>query len=119
MIEKIMIVDDSPMIHSMLRKTLESSGYVVCGDAKNGREAVEMFDEVCPDLIFMDITMPVMDGLEAAKLIKDKDTNQKIIMLTAMGDDEIIARAKEIGINIFLKKPFNEFKIVSAITSID
>ncbi len=118
MIQRILIVDDSPIIHNLLRKTLENNGYQVCGDAKNGREGVELFTSLNPDLVFMDITMPIMDGLEAAKKIKGMSPDSKIIMLSAMGDEEIMAQAKEIGIDIFLKKPFDDYKIVSAISKL-
>lgn len=118
MIKNILIVDDSPMIHNLLKKTLESNGYVVCGDAKNGKEGVELFQSLNPDLVFMDITMPIMDGLEAARTIKGIKKDARIIMLTAMGDEEIITEADSIGVDIFLKKPFNDFKIVSALSQI-
>jgi two-component system chemotaxis response regulator CheY len=117
-IKRILLVDDSPIIHRLLRKTLESNGYEVCGDAKNGREGVEMYKSLKPDLVFMDITMPIMDGLEAAKLIKELDPQARIIMLSAMGDDEIVGQAKELGIDIFLKKPFDDYKIISAISKV-
>jgi len=118
MIKNILLVDDSPIIHSLLRKTLEKHGYRICGDARNGREAVEMYKELRPDLTFMDITMPVMDGLEALKAIKQIDPNARIIMLSAMGDDEMIEQAVSLGADIFLKKPFDEYKIISAISKI-
>lgn len=118
MIKRILLVDDSPIIHSLLRRTLESHDYEVCGDAKNGREGVEMYQSLKPDLVFMDITMPIMDGLEAAKQIKNIDLQAKIIMLSAMGDDEIMGQAKDIGIDIFLKKPFDDYKIISAISKV-
>lgn len=113
--KKVLLVDDSPVIHIMLRKVLEKNGFTICGDAKNGKEGVEMFQEYAPDFVFMDITMPIMDGLDAAKAIKQLDKNVKIIMLSAMGDNEIIKQANEIGIFIFLKKPFNDYKIISAL----
>ncbi|MCX7711997.1 MAG: response regulator [Clostridia bacterium] len=118
MIKRILIVDDSPIIHNLLRKTLESNGYEVCGDAKNGREGVDLFNSLAPDLVFMDITMPIMDGIEAARSIKGQNPEAKIIMLSAMGDEEIMSQAKEIGIDIFLKKPFDDYKIVSAISKL-
>jgi two-component system chemotaxis response regulator CheY len=118
-LKKILIVDDSPIIHKMLGKTLESNGFSVCGSARNGREGVELFETTCPDIVFMDVTMPIMDGLEAAKRIKERNNTAKIIMLTAMGDEEIIQQAEEIGVDVFLKKPFNDFKIISAISKIE
>ncbi len=116
--KRILIVDDSPIIHNLLRKVLERNDYEVCGDAKNGKEGVELYEELKPDLVFMDITMPVMEGIDAAKIIKEKDPNAKIIMLSAMGDEAIMNEAKSIGVDIFLKKPFDDYKIVSAIAKI-
>lgn len=119
MIKRILLVDDSPMIHNLLRRMLEKSGFEICGDAKNGKEGVEMFEETSPDLVFMDVTMPIMDGIEAASIIKRKNKRSKIIMLTAMGDDEIIEQARVIGVDIFLKKPFDDYKIISAIAKLE
>lgn len=119
MIKRVLIVDDSPIIHNLLRKTLENNDYEVCGDAKNGSDGVQMFKSLSPDLVFMDVTMPVMDGLEAARTIKGLDKNAKIIMLSAMGDEEIVSEAKSIGIDIFLKKPFDDYKIISAISKLE
>jgi len=115
---KVLIVDDSPIIHNLLGRVLTANGHQVCGNAKNGKEGVTMFQELSPDLIFMDITMPVMDGLEAAKQIKGIDCHAKIIMFSAMGDEEIAAQAESIGIDVFLKKPFDDYKIISAIAKI-
>ena len=119
MIKKALLVDDSPLIHIILRKTLEKHGYIVCGDAKDGKEGVELFKALSPDIVFMDITMPVMDGLEAVKNIRQINKDVRIIMLSAMGDDEIVQQAKDLGVNIFLKKPFDDYKIISAIAKAD
>lgn len=118
MAKRILIVDDSPMIHNLLRKCLEKNGHVVCGDAKNGKEGVELYNSLEPDIVFMDITMPIMDGMEAAKVIKKSHPNAKIIMLSAMADEEIMSEAAGLGIDVFLKKTFNDYKIVSAIAKI-
>ncbi|MBC9783608.1 response regulator [Heliobacterium chlorum] len=118
MIKRILLVDDSPLIHNLLRKTLEKHGYEVAGDAMNGKEAVELFTQLSPDLVFMDITMPIIDGLEAAKAIKSQQPTAKIIMLSAMGDEEIVSQAKALGIDIFLQKPFDDYKIISAIAKV-
>lgn len=118
MIKRILIVDDSPMIRGLLTKILEKHGYEVCGQAKNGREGVELYAELLPDLVFMDITMPIMDGLQAAEEIKNQYPDSKIIMLSAMGDKEVKDQAMELGIDVFLKKPFDDYKIVSAISKV-
>lgn len=114
----MLLIDDSLMVHMLLRKTLEKNGFEVCGDAKDGSEGVKMFESLAPDLVFMDITMPVMDGIEATKRIKEKDSDAKIIMLTAMGDEGIVAQAKSAGVDVFLTKPFDDLKIISALAKI-
>jgi two-component system chemotaxis response regulator CheY len=115
---RILLVDDSPMIHNLLRKVLEKNSHEICGDAKNGKEGVEMYQSLHPDLVFMDISMPIMSGLEAAAAIKALNQDSKIIMLSAMGDEAVLGEASQIGIDLFLKKPFDEYKIISAIASI-
>lgn len=115
---RVLLVDDSPVIHSLMQKVLEKNGYEICGNAMNGKEGVEMFQALHPDLVFMDISMPVMNGIEATEGIKKVNPDSKIIMLSAMGDDEIIAEAKKMGIDVFLKKPFDDYKIISAIASV-
>ena len=119
MIKRILIVDDSPMIHSLLSRTLLKNEYEVCGVANNGKEAVALFTELTPDLVFMDITMPIMDGLQASTIIKEKNPTANIIMLSAMGDDAVVEQVGKLGIDIFLKKPFNEYKIISAIAKLE
>ncbi|HHU63033.1 MAG TPA: response regulator [Clostridiales bacterium] len=116
--KKVLIVDDSPMIHKLLGKVLEENGYTVCGHAYNGKEGVDKFRELSPDIIFMDITMPVMDGLEAVGIIKKEAPHQNIIMLSAMGDKDIMDDARQLGVDIFLKKPFDAYKIISAISKL-
>ena len=118
MSKRILIVDDSPIIHKMLRKTLETNGYQVCGDAKNGLEGYELYKQLSPDIVFMDITMPVLDGIGAVKKIFEFNSEAKIVMLTAMADEEIMDEARGLGIEVFLKKPFDDYKIVSAISSV-
>ncbi|MZP29953.1 response regulator [Heliobacterium undosum] len=118
MSKKILLVDDSPLIHNLLRKTLVKHGHEVIGDAMNGKEGVELYRKLSPDLVFMDITMPVMDGIEAARAIKAESPEARIIMLSAMGDEEIISQAKELGVDIFLQKPFDDYKIISAIAKV-
>ena len=115
MIKRILIGDDSPIGLKILKKTLEGNNFEVCGMAQNGKEAVEFFEKLNPDLVFMDITMPELDGVEAARIIFENRKDANIIMLTAMGDDEILERAKQVGITQFINKPFNDYKIISAI----
>lgn len=115
---RILICDDSPMINAMLSTTLNKLGYEVCGIAKNGHEAVAQYAALLPDVVFMDMTMPVMDGLEAASKIKGSYQDARIIMLSAMADEGLQAEAGKIGIDIFLKKPFEPQMIVDSLAAI-
>lgn len=118
MTQRVLIVDDSPVTHSLLRRILVKNGCEICGNATNGKEGVELYRSLNPDLTFMDISMPVINGLEAVKIIKSMNFDAPIIMLSAMGDEEIINEARQLGIEVFLKKPFDEEKILGALSKI-
>ncbi|MGE5423515.1 MAG: response regulator, partial [Ignavibacteriales bacterium] len=111
-------VDDSPITRKMIRKALEPEGFVIVGEAGNGRDAVELYGSVHPDIITMDVTMPIMDGLDAAEAIKKINPAQNIVMLSAMSDNDIIADAKSRGINDFCNKPFKPDEMVAKIIEI-
>ena len=104
----VMIVDDSALIRKMLRQLLEKNDYVVVAEAVNGEEAVEVYDRIKPDIVTMDVTMPVMDGVESLKGIIAKDPEAKVIMVTAAGQKERVMEALKIGAKAFVTKPFNE-----------
>jgi two-component system chemotaxis response regulator CheY len=112
-----MIVDDSPAIHLIIEKAAKANGYEVCAHAKNGDEAVKQFELSMPDVVTMDITMPIKDGLAASKDILAKYPSAKILMLSAMGDEELINEAKSIGISRFMRKPFKGEDIINEINS--
>ncbi|MDD3365534.1 MAG: response regulator [Syntrophomonas sp.] len=115
---KVMAVDDSPITRKMIRKALEPEGFYFVGEAGNGRDAVEMYSKIQPDIITMDVTMPIMDGLDAAGAIKQINPAQRIIMLSAMGDDDIIKDAKSRGINHFCSKPFKAAEMVEKVLEV-
>ncbi len=115
--KKLMIVDDSPAIHLIIEKAAKANGYEVCAHAKNGDEAVKQFELSLPDVVTMDITMPIKDGLSASKDILSKYPDAKILMLSAMGDEELINEAKSIGISRFMRKPFKGEDIINEIKS--
>jgi two-component system chemotaxis response regulator CheY len=115
---KFMAVDDSPITRKMIRKALEPEGFCFIGEAGNGRDALELYSKIQPDIITMDVTMPIMDGLDAAGAIKKINPAQRIIMLSAMGDNDIIADAKSRGINHFCTKPFKAAEIVDKVLEV-
>ena len=112
---KVMAVDDSPITRKMIKKALEPEGFAIVGEAANGRDAVELYNRIKPDVITMDVTMPIMDGLQAAQVIKRQNPAQKIIMLSAMSDNDIVAEAQAWGIVHFCSKPFKPEEIVEKI----
>lgn len=104
----ILVVDDSALIRKMLRALLENNGYSVVGEAANGKEAVEMYKSLKPDVVTLDITMPVMDGVSALKEIIDIDADAKAVMITAAGQQDKVVEALKLGALQFIMKPFNE-----------
>lgn len=112
---RILIVDDSPLIHKMIKKTLDPFGFEIVGNAKNGKEGVDLFKKLLPDMVTMDITMPILDGVEASGMIIKEDPTAKILMLSAMGDDDIKKQAKEKGVRHFITKPFQPNGLIKSI----
>ena len=113
---RVLVVDDSPFIHRAVAKALKDDGrYELVGTAGNGKEGCEKYFGLKPDVTIMDITMPVMDGLAAAREILSKDSQAKIIFQSALGDDELVAKAKELGVKDFIQKPFKDGDLKSVI----
>lgn len=113
--ETILIVDDTQFMRHMLRDIFDRNGYQVVGEAVNGKEAVEMYEKLLPDLTTLDITMPVMDGLEALKVIRKIDPAAQIVMVSAMGYKDKIMDAVKSGAKNFIVKPFDEKKVIEVI----
>jgi response regulator NasT len=110
---RVLVADDEPMIRLGLRAMLEEQGYEVVGEADNGRGAVELARATAPDLIILDIRMPHMDGLEAARAIM-AERPTAILLLTAYADRELVEKAKACGVLAYLVKPFREADLVPA-----
>ncbi|UJF31666.1 response regulator [Paenibacillus hexagrammi] len=112
---RIMIVDDTPLMRSMLTSILSEHGFHVVHVAVNGQEAVDMYPIIKPDGVIMDVSMPELDGVEALKLILEKDPAAKIIMCSTFAQQSFILRALEIGAKDFIAKPFTPFQVVDAV----
>jgi two-component system chemotaxis response regulator CheY len=118
MAKRIMITDDALFMRVTLKNILTQHGLEVVAEASNGREAVELYEKHKPDLVFMDITMPEMDGLEALKAIRAKDPNAKVVMCTAMGQNQIVVEAIQAGAKDFIVKPFQPERILEAVQKV-
>lgn len=106
MSKKVLVIDDSPFVFKAVSKALEGSEWEVVGNALDGQLGVDKYIETRADVITLDVTMPIMDGLETARKLFEINPKVKIVMLSAMGDETLLNQAREIGIQHFLTKPF-------------
>jgi AmiR/NasT family two-component response regulator len=111
---RILVAEDETIIRLDLRKTLEDAGFEVCAEARNGEEAVGLAASERPDLAILDVKMPKLDGIEAARRILS-DRPIPIVMLTAYDQEELVSRAVEAGVFGYLVKPFRESDLLPAI----
>src|SRR3954470_15847193 len=111
---RILVAEDESIIRLDLRSLLESAGFEVCAEARDGVEAVALARSEQPDLAILDVKMPKLDGIEAARKILD-ERPIPVVMLTAYGQDELVSRAVEAGVFGYLVKPFRETDLLPAI----
>jgi two-component system, response regulator PdtaR len=111
---RVLVAEDETIIRLDLKDLLERSGFEVCAEARDGEEAVALARSEQPDVAIMDVKMPKLDGIEAARRILD-ERPIPIVMLTAYGQDELVQRAAEAGVFGYLVKPFREQDLVPAI----
>jgi len=106
MSKRVLVIDDSPFVFKAVSKALEGTDWEVIGNALDGQMGVDKYIAERPDIITLDVTMPIMDGLETARKLFEINPKVRIVMLSAMGDETLLNQAKEIGIRYFLTKPF-------------
>ncbi len=114
----ILIVDDSRTSRRILRGILESDGHTIIAEAVNGQEGYDMYKEHKPELVTMDITMPVMSGVEALKKIKAEYPDAKVVMISAAGQQHNMLEAVQSGASEFIAKPFDADEIKRIVKSI-
>jgi two-component system chemotaxis response regulator CheY len=112
---RILIADDLSFMRMIQREILTARGYQVVGEASDGREAVDKYQTLKPDLVILDITMPNMNGLEAMRKILSINPKARIIMCSALGQQNLIVDAIKAGVKDFIVKPFKAERILSAI----
>lgn len=114
----VLIVDDAMFMRVALGNMLKEWGFEVIGEASNGRQAIEKYRELQPDLVTMDITMPGMSGLDAVKQIIPEFPDAKIIMITALGHQRLVIDAIECGAKDFITKPFTPEKLKAVVDNV-
>ena len=115
---KILMADDAAFMRKVIKDTLSKNGFTDLHEAVDGADAVAKYDEVQPDLVILDITMPNMDGLEALKAIKAKNPAANVIMCSAMGQEAMVMDAIKSGAKDFIVKPFKPDRIMKTVTAI-
>ena len=120
MAKKILLVDDAKFMREMIKSILTQNGYSAedVFQAEDGADGVAKYNELTPDLVLMDITMPNMDGLEALKTIKSQHPSATIVMCSAMGQEAMVMDAIKSGAKDFIVKPFKPDRVLKTVTSI-
>ena len=112
---RVLIVDDALFMRNMLREIFTKAGHEVVGEAANGVEAVDMFIELLPDLVTMDIVMPLRSGIEALEEIFTRDSRALVIMVSALGQESLVLEAVQAGAKDFIVKPFKEDRVLEVV----
>lgn len=115
MSKTVLIVDDAAFMRMMIKDILEKNGFEVVGEAQDGNEAVAKYEELSPDLVTMDITMPEKDGITALKEIREMNPQAKVIMCSAMGQQAMVIDAIQAGAKDFIVKPFQADRVMEAV----
>ncbi len=115
MSHSVLICDDAVFMRSLLREILEQAGFEVVGEAHTGVEAVERYRQLRPDLVTMEVVLPDMGGIDAVRAIVEHDANARILMCSALGQQALMAEAKEAGAREFVVKPFQPSRVLEAV----
>jgi two-component system, chemotaxis family, chemotaxis protein CheY len=117
-VARVLVVDDAKFMRMTLTNMLKKGNHEVVGEAENGKEAIERYRELQPDVVTMDITMPIMTGIEAVKHILEEFPQAKIIICSAMGQQKMVVEAIEAGAKDFIVKPFDETRVIEAVNRV-
>lgn len=116
--KRVLIVDDTAFMRMSLKAMLERNGFQVVDEAEDGSVAVRKYRELRPDIVTMDITMPVMDGIQALKEIRKLDSNSKVVMISALGQESYVREAVMCGAKGFIVKPFKEDYVIKTLNKL-
>jgi two-component system chemotaxis response regulator CheY len=115
---RVLVVDDLPMMRAAIRKALSQDGFLVIGEAANGRDGILAYAEKRPDVVLLDIAMPVMDGITALEKLLVVDPAARVVMCSALGEQEMVMQALRRGAREFVVKPFTTERLVSAVSKV-
>jgi two-component system, chemotaxis family, chemotaxis protein CheY len=115
---KILIVDDAAFMRMMVKDNLKKAGYSDFLEAGDGEDAVNKYTEHKPDLVLLDITMPIKDGIQALQSIKQVNPKAKVIMCSAMGQEGMVVEAIKLGALDFIVKPFKPERLIQTVKNV-
>jgi two-component system, chemotaxis family, chemotaxis protein CheY len=115
---RVLIVDDAMFMRAMLREIVVKGGYEVIGEASNGMDALQQYRLLQPDLVTMDIVMPLRSGIEALQDIIAEDPQARVVMCTALGQESLLAEATAAGASGYILKPFREQDVLAALAAV-
>lgn len=114
----VLLCDDALFMRTMLRGIVSAGGYEVIGEAENGRRAVEQYKALRPDIVVMDMVMPELSGVDAVREIRRLDPGARIVMCSAMGQQQLVSDALEAGARGFITKPFTASRVIEALVDL-
>lgn len=114
----VLVVDDTAFMRLSIKQILEKNGHKMIAEAADGKEAILKYTEYKPDVTILDITMPEMSGLDALAHIKENDPNAKVVICSALGQQEQLAKAIELGAKDFIVKPFEQDRMIAALNKV-
>ncbi len=112
---RVLVADDASFMRQMIREIVESEGFEVCGEASDGIEAVDEFKKLHPDVVTMDIVMPLMSGIDAVRGIIALDPGARVVMCSALGQETLVAEAIQAGAKDFIVKPFKPDAVIETL----
>jgi len=115
---RILVVDDTLFMRTLLKNILFSGGHTIVGEAENGEDAIAKYQELNPDLVTMDIVMPKKNGIDALKGIKTIDPNARVIMCTAVGQEQMVKLAVKSGAKGYIVKPFQAPNVLEEVKNV-
>jgi two-component system chemotaxis response regulator CheY len=115
---RLLVVDDAMLMRKMICDVAIEAGWEVAGEARNGVEAVELYDRLRPDLVTMDVVMPEMSGLEALRRIRAADPEAQVVMVTALDQKQTLMESIRDGAIDFIVKPFDRSRVISLLTKV-
>ncbi len=115
---RVLIADDASFMRQMIREIIEPEGYEVVGEATDGMEAVEQYEQLHPDLVTMDIVMPKRSGIDAVKGILEKTPDAQVVMCSALGQETLVMEALQAGAKDFIVKPFKPDNVLSTLAKV-